>query len=293
MRALSHSSISLYQECPQKFKFRYVEGIKEAPKSYFSFGQSVHKTLEFLYSSQLIPPALPEVLTHYETNWVKEGYKSPQEENIKFAEGKKILIAFYAKHAKDWKPPMATEYDFSVSIDGIAVRGKIDRIDKLASGNLHVIDYKTGKPFQPKRADGDAQLTLYQMACEEALGLAVEKLTLYHLPTLEPQTSPRHNDSQIRDLRKEIINVKTSVDQELFDPKPDDYKCRWCDYKPLCPAWTNGSPSALLRKPAQSNGSNAFTNQTTSTAVKLDNLIEQTESLLKNLRNLKNDLPRG
>lgn len=286
MRTLSHSAISLYQDCPQKYKFRYIEGIKEKPKSYFSFGQSLHKALEFFYRSQLIPPTLAEVLLFYETNWVKEGYKSPEDEKLKFLDGKRIVSAFHNKHAQDWKPPMATEYDFTVKIDGVDIRGKIDRIDKLPNNSLHVIDYKTGKVFNKNRVEDDPQLTLYQMACEEAFQTPVERLTLYYLPTLNALTSARHSNEHVMNLRREIITVKSAVDEGHFDPKPEDYKCRWCDYKKLCPAWQNGL--AIPQKTA--SAVLTANKEATSLTSKLENLIRQTENLLKDLQTLKNDL---
>ena len=45
-RPLSHSSITLYNECPQKYKFRYIDAVPEKPRHFFSFGRSVHSALE-------------------------------------------------------------------------------------------------------------------------------------------------------------------------------------------------------------------------------------------------------
>ena len=81
----------MYQQCAQRYKFRYVDHIKEEPKSYFSFGQSVHKALEFLYRSQLVPPSLEETTHYYQNNWVKGGYESPQAERLQFQEGIRII----------------------------------------------------------------------------------------------------------------------------------------------------------------------------------------------------------
>ena len=62
-RPLSHSSITLYGECPQKYKFRYVDAIPEKPRHFFSYGQSVHSALEFFYGVKTpVPPALEELL---------------------------------------------------------------------------------------------------------------------------------------------------------------------------------------------------------------------------------------
>ncbi|MBI4669318.1 MAG: PD-(D/E)XK nuclease family protein [Elusimicrobia bacterium] len=238
MRSLSYSSISTYKECPQRFKFRYVDGMKEAPKSYFSFGQSVHKALEFFYRSQIAAPSLEEVLRYYETNWVKDGYESEEAEKLQFAEGTRIIRAYCLKHADDWTAAFATEYNFNLEFDGVAVTGKIDRIDKLPSGGLHVLDYKTGKSFAYWRPAQDDQLTLYQLASENAFGLSVERLTLYHLPTLKVFHSERHPDVLVRNLRKDIMKVKIAVDKKQFEPHAEERKCRRCDFRAICPAWT-------------------------------------------------------
>lgn len=42
--------------------------------------------------------------------------------------------------------PIAAELDGSTEIAGITLKGKVDRIDRLADGSLAIVDYKTGKP---------------------------------------------------------------------------------------------------------------------------------------------------
>ncbi|WP_424244657.1 ATP-dependent helicase/DNAse subunit B [Elusimicrobium posterum] len=53
--SFSYSKMSLYRECPQKFKFRYIHKIPESPKYYFAFGNAMHKALEYLYNVQQPP----------------------------------------------------------------------------------------------------------------------------------------------------------------------------------------------------------------------------------------------
>ncbi len=237
-RPLSHSSISLYQECPQKWKFKYIDKIPEAPKWFFSFGQSVHKALEFFYGVRMLPaPTLDELLAHYKRHWKKEGYKDARQEAEYFADGERILRGFYDKHIPTFRPPLFAEYPFKLDVDGVPVAGFIDRIDKLDNGNLAVVDYKTGKAFDLKRVEKDAQLTMYQMACETLLGLKVESLTFYHLPSLTPLTVAPHDQGLVKELRERIVRVNGDIQSGKFEPEPEERKCQWCDYRPRCPVF--------------------------------------------------------
>ena len=170
-RPLSHSSISLYQECPQKYKFRYVDAIPEKPKYFFSFGRSVHSALEFFYGAKgAAAPALEELLGNYRAVWVPEGYRDSAQEAEYFEEGRRILKAFHAKHAASFRAPLFVEYAFEFEVEGVPVKGFVDRVDRLPDGRLAVIDYKTGKKLATGRLEVDAQLTMYQFACESLLG---------------------------------------------------------------------------------------------------------------------------
>ncbi len=239
-RPLSHSSISLYEECPQKYKFRYIDKIPEKPKHFFSFGSSVHEALEFFYGVKTLPaPSLEAVLSYYREHWISAGYKDNVQEQEYFADGEDILKRFYQKHIADFQIPFFVEYKFDFKVDGVPITGRIDRIDKTPDGKLSVTDYKTGKALEKERVLTDGQLTLYQIACEELLGAPVSRLSFYHLPTLKEQVIERHTEEIVSDLRKKITRVASSISKELFEPSPSEQRCRWCDYKPLCPVYQN------------------------------------------------------
>lgn len=256
MRPLSHSSISLYLECPQKYKLKYLDKIPEKPKSFFSFGKSVHSALEFFYNVPALPaPTLEQVLERYRSGWLSEGYKDAAHEAEYLAEGERILREFYAKHIAEFQPPFFAEYRFDLLVDGVPVMGYVDRIDKLGDGRLAIVDYKTGKAFSEQRVREDAQLTMYQMACEELLGAKVARLTFYHLNSLTPHSAEPHSPEQVDRLRERIALVSSSIRKGLFEPRPEERKCSWCDFKPFCPVFQDGwmrpdSPAAAEPGPA-------------------------------------------
>ncbi|MBI4679073.1 MAG: PD-(D/E)XK nuclease family protein [Elusimicrobia bacterium] len=245
-RPLSHSSISMYTECPKRWWFRYVEGVPEKPKHYFSFGRSLHSALEFFYGvNSPPPPGLEELLRAYKSRWVAEGYRDKTQETTYFEEGKSILIAFYHKHCSDFSVPLKVEHSFQTLIEGVPVTGKVDRVDRLPDGRLAVIDYKTGKELAKDRAADDPQLTMYQLGCERDFGALCARLSFYHLPTLEMMDSARHSEAKVEALKRRVVETAQSIRANRFDPRPEERKCLWCDYKPLCPVFRHQFPTSL------------------------------------------------
>ncbi|MBI5596682.1 MAG: PD-(D/E)XK nuclease family protein [Elusimicrobia bacterium] len=270
MRPLSHSSIGMYIECPMKWHFRYVQKVPEKPKHFFSFGKSIHDALEYFYGVKTLPPpSIEEVLQYYSDHWLTEGYKDPKQEAEYKEQGRAILREYHKKHIDQFRIPYFVEYGFNLEVDGVKVTGFVDRIDKVGDDRIAILDYKTGKAFPKDAAVLSDQLTMYQMACEQLLGMKVERLTLYHLPSQTPVTSEPHSQSQVDALRERIVKVHSDIKGNLakleraeikhfptvFERSPEFSKqakvsaettCHWCDFKPLCPAWEHayGKPAA-------------------------------------------------
>jgi RecB family exonuclease len=233
MRPLSYSSISTYLECPLKYKLKYIDGLKEKPKSYFSFGSSLHSALEFLYSYRPPPPSLDDVLKHFDEKWISEGYSSKEEEEGYYSYGKKILTEYYEKHAKDMKSTIAVEHRFNLEVEGIPVTGFIDRIDRIDEYNAEIIDYKSGKNiFTKSHVEENEQLTLYQWAVKESIGLPVKRLTLYHLPSQTPVSSEARSEDKIDELKGKILMVAHLIEKRVFPAQKGRF-CP-CDFPEHC-----------------------------------------------------------
>ncbi len=234
MRPLSYSSISTYNECPLKYKLKYIDGLKEKPKSYLSFGSSLHEALRFMYSFRPPPPSLEAVLKYYADNWLDKGYASEEEEEGYFTYGKRILRDFYNENIKHFKPPVAVEHQFNITIEGVPITGFIDRIDKLPDNTAEIIDYKSGKNIvNISSVEENEQLTLYQLAVEESIGLEVGKLTLYHLPSQTPVSSQSRSGEKIEVLKAKILNVAENIANQEFAAKKGRF-CP-CDFPEHCP----------------------------------------------------------
>jgi RecB family exonuclease len=235
IRPLSFTQISLYQSCPLCYKLQYIDGLKPRDKWYFSFGTSMHSCVErFFRVSTPPPPSLEELLQFYEQSWLSQGYESPEEEARYKDYGKEILTRFWEIHSADFRMPVALERSFYLDIEGIKLRGFIDRVDKLDSGGLSVIDYKTNKElFTADYLEDDLQLTIYQMAAEQTWKLPVERLTLYHLRSNTPCSCPPRGQSQIQQVRQLVLEVADNISQGKF-PAIENEFCP-CDFPEHCP----------------------------------------------------------
>lgn len=240
---LSHSSISTYEECPRKFYMQYIMRAPKKAKYFFSFGQSLHSTLEFFYA-EAKPPRLEALMAAYDCRWIDEGYRGPQHTAECYAEGRDIIKRFWDKHAATYKRPLHVELKFKLQVAGVLMTGKIDRIDAKKTGLL-VLDYKTGKKLDPQRILADEQMTLYQIATEAMLKQKVDTLALYHLPTLGVIGARRRKPALVKALETKIRKVAKLIAEEKYPVNPEDTRCKWCDHRDTCPAQRAGVKEAF------------------------------------------------
>jgi putative RecB family exonuclease len=74
--SFSHSKLTTYQRCPQKYKFRYVDEIPPPIRSIeLHLGDTVHQALEKLYANALLGKldSSDEILAYFQAQW-DEGY---------------------------------------------------------------------------------------------------------------------------------------------------------------------------------------------------------------------------
>lgn len=235
VKRLSHSQISLYQSCPLHYRLEYIDNLPTKDKSYFSFGTVLHQCAEYFFGVPVPPPPqLDQLLKFYEGCWISDGYESQEQEANYKSYGKAILAEFWKIHSADFRLPLAVERSFTVDIGHVKLSGKIDRIDKLESGRLSIVDYKSGKVlFTKDYLEQDLQLTLYQVAAERLWDIPVEKLTLYHLGSNTPCSCSGRTREQLEDAIALVHSVAEAIAREEFPARENQY-CP-CDFPEHCP----------------------------------------------------------
>jgi hypothetical protein len=144
------------------------------------------------------------------------------------------LTRFWQIHSAAFHLPVALERGFNINIEGVKLRGFIDRVDKLESGGLSIIDYKSNKElFTADYLADDLQLTIYQLAAESTWQMPVEKLTLYHLRSNTPCSCPPRHREQLEAARRLVVEVAENIAAGKFPAVENPY-CP-CDFPEHCP----------------------------------------------------------
>lgn len=238
MFTASPFKLQMYEQCPQKYKFRYVDNLGkeyETPRPYLTMGAHVHNALKDFYekysAGERTLPLLEELLRkRWREN--RRGFFDVEDERKWGMKALQMLKLFF--HKMDVKQnPMLLEdfYKFQVD-DRLEVLGRIDRIDEEKDG-LHVIDYKTGNFSEDSVSE--IQLKIYSLIMKAKLGKPVRKASFLYLPNFQWYTiEPREEDYDF--IMEELkLEVKKIVADRVFKPAVSRF-CKNCDFLEICPA---------------------------------------------------------
>ena len=126
----------------------------------------------------------------------------------------------------------------------LSVKGKADRVDRLADGTLRVVDYKTGAPgrYQAKASAGvfnggrHLQPALYAAVVETLLGATVARFE-YRFPTERGENAVVVYDRDELDTARAIVgDLLEHVMHGHFVPTTAGDDCTYCDYQSICRA---------------------------------------------------------
>lgn len=230
----SVSQFNTYKRCPRIYHYNYLLNVPGKPKYFFDFGAAIHSVVEELTKMIKEGRKVDQkiALELLDKNWDPKGYKSKIDEKRDYEEAKEILRVFLEEQRKIDSEIVDIERNFETKVDGIGIRGRIDRIDKVGSDFI-VIDYKTAKQVASiQEIKEDLQLLLYSLVTEHLYGKKPIKVGLWFLRP-NKQKFVEVEDEAIESIKKEIKEIVESIKAGNFDPIPG-WECRNCDYDCLC-----------------------------------------------------------
>jgi DNA helicase II / ATP-dependent DNA helicase PcrA len=233
---LSATDIDTYRACPLRYKFARVFRIPQEPTLHQRFGIAVHQVLERYHSTGSDElGGLEELLSLLDTGWRRAGFGDSDEERQLRAKATAALIRYHERALSDAGRPVWFERQFSFRLGPHLVRGRVDRVDLLPSGEHELIDYKTGRPKSAEQLATDVQLSLYAIAAREAWGLE-ETVGAYHYLLDDEKVAVPGDEERADWIRNIATGVAEGIMAQEFEPTPSPAACGFCDYRLVCPA---------------------------------------------------------
>jgi DNA helicase-2/ATP-dependent DNA helicase PcrA len=246
----SYSQFDTYGRCPLRYALQHVYRVPTAAASAAqTFGNTAHAAFEAFTKERRERAAGGEPLPTREdlgrlfaAAWKPTAFPDPTSEQSFRRRTAELLDNFWAGELASASEALHEELWFELALDPgdrsplVEINGLIDRIDLLASGGIEVIDYKTGSPRSQKGVDENLQLSIYALACRDALGLGTpERVTLYYTEQATRMSTTR-TDDQLDAARDELLALAAQMRSGDFRATPSKKTCGWCDYRAICPS---------------------------------------------------------
>jgi len=243
---LSPSAVSEYENCPQLYRYRKIDKLPEPPSLDAERGTLVHTVLQDLFelpagdrtpssAIHLLPsrwsvqladkPALLEMVTN-EKEWLDRAASL-------------VTTYFTLENPSSFE---ATHREMHLENDlaaNIYLHGYVDRLDVAATGEVRIVDYKTGKSPKPgweKKAL--FQLRVYALLYWKNTGVLPKLLQLIYLGDGKlVKSTPTVSEIEATETLLHAVaqDIFISIEKDYWPPKPSRL-CDWCFFKSICPA---------------------------------------------------------
>ena len=243
----SFSRIKCFQQCPLRYRYRYLQGRKEEFRSIESFlGNTVHDVLEWLYTVRDggRGPDEAEMLDRFATGW-SDGrdeavtiVRVDEKEETYLKTGREMLVRFFNEtFARDKSETVSLEKRLSLRLsDSVLFTGFADRVGRTDQGRLFVVDYKTSK----NEGDGSEfseglQAPLYAACVLSQFG-EDDALAGYHYLRHGTTRWQQVDGERASQLLERFLDLANETDAAGEFPARPGILCAWCGFNAECPA---------------------------------------------------------
>ena len=262
--ALSPSRAADFKQCPLLYRFRAVDRLPETPSRLQVRGTVVHTVLERLFAlspdqrdpeagRELVDPAWRDVLAACPE--LGELFAGPGDPELsEWLDSARALVeAYFALEDPRLVAPEACELLVEAELaagdagDGepLLLRGYIDRLDVAATGEIRVVDYKSGAaPRELFEAKALFQMKFYALVLLRIRGVVPRQLRLLYLADRQA-LSYTPDEAELVRFERTLVAIWSAIRRAArsgdFRPNPSRL-CDWCDHKSRCPAFDGTAP---------------------------------------------------
>lgn len=249
--AISPSRASDYKRCPLQYRLRAIDKIPEPSTEAQVKGTLVHTVLEEMFAWPREERTYPAAVKRLKPNWEKMREEDPAcaepvaDEYQLLVDARTLLRGYFTMENPLGFDAHAQEMpvDFTLP-NGVPVRGFIDRVDIAPTGEVRVVDYKTGKKPLPRYSeDAQFQMRFYALVYWRMFGVVPTQLKLMYLKVMDSMIlAPSREELEYfeRDLAELWFKIEADGKSGNFRPQQSKL-CGWCAFQHLCPVF-GGTP---------------------------------------------------
>lgn len=258
--SLSPSRAGDFMQCPLLYRFRVIDRLPEKPSPAATKGTLVHAVLERLFDAPAAERSAPRAKSLIPGQWdrlretrpevVELFADDPEGERLAgwLVEAERLVERWFTLEDPTRLEPAERELFVEAELDsGLRLRGIIDRVDVAPSGEVRIVDYKTGKAPRPEYAEGALfQMKFYALVVWRLKNVVPRRLQLVYLGSGDVLTY----DPVLADLERverkllalwDAIRLATQTGE--WRPRPTKL-CGWCDHQAHCPEF-GGTPRRI------------------------------------------------
>jgi putative RecB family exonuclease len=259
--SLSPSRASDFMSCPLLYRFRTVDRLPEPFSPDAVRGTVVHRVLENLFdlpaadrtpdrAASLLGPAWDELVAaepDIAEMFGCDGSGGPEIASW-LASCRESLGRYFTLEDPTRLEPAEREAYVETLLDSkLLLRGFVDRLDVTPTGEIRVVDYKTGKaPGESFEAKALFQMKFYALVIWRTRGVVPRVLQLIYLGSGELlRYTPDEQDLLATERKVEALWRAIVSATETGDWRPSKSSlCGWCAHQSICPAW-GGTPPPI------------------------------------------------
>ncbi|WRB10741.1 PD-(D/E)XK nuclease family protein [Helicobacter pylori] len=248
--SFSASSLNAFLTCKRRFYYHYIKRFKESPKdeNNSAVGSLLHELLKEAYEKDKNPYALEERLIQL----LETRENITPKERLDTLVALKKIQAFYIKEKERFKAKIKIldlEKSFETAIQGVAFKGRIDRIDTTADNEIILLDYKFKSKLEldnmSKKQRGDlSPIEIAQISTDYQM--AIYAFALKNLGYKGPVKAFFYDLRKGELLEEEEPELQAKMDylefslipklkQEMDFEKTLEVKdCEYCSFKDMC-----------------------------------------------------------
>lgn len=256
--ALSPSRASDFKQCPLLYRFRVIDRLPAPPSPAAARGTLVHAVLERLFDLPAHERTPTSAAALVAPEWARLVREEPElaglaqseegeDPDAWFAQAVSLVQRWFTLEDPTRLEPAERELYVEAEVDGLTLRGYVDRLDVAPDGAVRVVDYKTGRsPSELFERASLFQMKFYALVLWRRHGVLPRMLQLVYLGNGEVvRYAPDEADLLAAERNIKALWAAIERAARTGDWRPRTSRlCDWCEHRPLCPAW-GGTPPPL------------------------------------------------